>query len=75
MRLSAFSALRRDLEQYKYSLQVAISVANWPKFRPHNSKGSGEKCVRPSKLAAEFSSNICQKGPKKGGKLLLSSFF
>jgi hypothetical protein len=41
-----------------------ISVANWPNFRPHNSKGAGKKYVRPSKLAAEFFKNICQEGPK-----------
>jgi hypothetical protein len=51
------------------------SVANWPNFQPHNSKGAGKKYVGPSKLAAEFLSNICQKGPKKGRKLFLSSFF
>jgi hypothetical protein len=39
-------------------------VANWPNFRLHNSEGAGKKYMRPSKLAAEFLSNICQKGPK-----------
>jgi hypothetical protein len=52
----------------------ATSVANWPNFRPHKSKGAGKKYVRPSKLGAEFLSNICQKGPIKGRKLILSSF-
>ncbi len=51
------------------------SVPNWPNFRPHNSKGAGKKYVRPSKLAADFLSNIFQKGPKKGRKHFLSSFF
>jgi hypothetical protein len=51
------------------------SVANWPNFWPHNSKGAVKKYVRPKKLAAEFLSNIRQKGPKKGRKLFLSSFF
>jgi hypothetical protein len=54
---------------------IQNSVANWPNFRPHNSKGAGKKYVQPNKLAAEFLSNICQKGPKKGRKLFLSSFF
>ncbi len=40
------------------------SVANWPNFRPHNSKGADKNCVRPNKLAAEFLSNVRQKGPK-----------
>jgi hypothetical protein len=51
--------------------KMAISVANWPNFRPHNSKGAVKKYVRPKTLAAEFLSNVRQKGPKKGRKHFL----
>jgi hypothetical protein len=54
--------------------RLRASVANWPNFRLQTSKGAGKKFVRPNKLAAEFLSNIRQKGPKKGQKLFLSSF-
>jgi hypothetical protein len=37
---------------------LRTSVANWPNFRPHNSKGAVKKYVRPKKLAADFLSNI-----------------
>ncbi len=56
-------------------IEASTSVPNWPNFRLQNSKGAGKKYVRPSKLAAEFLLNICQKGPKKGRKLFLSPFF
>jgi hypothetical protein len=48
----------------------SFSVANWPNFRPNNLKGAGKKFMWPNKLAAEFLSNIRQKGQK----LFLSSF-
>jgi hypothetical protein len=44
------------------------SVAKGPKFRPQNSKGALQKYVRPEKLAAEFSSNMPEKG-RKGAEL------
>ncbi len=37
-----------------FSTYVLTSVANWPNFRPHNSKGAVKKYVRPNKLAAQF---------------------
>jgi hypothetical protein len=53
------------------SLLRRLRVANWPNFRPHNSKGAVKKYVRPKTLAAEFLSNVRQKGPKT----FFSSFF
>jgi hypothetical protein len=52
---------------------VAGSVANWPKFRPQNTKQAGKKYPRPGKSAADSAPKIEENWKKSGREKFLET--
>jgi hypothetical protein len=53
-------------------MEVLISVAKGPKFRPQTPKGAAKKSEGPEKLAAEFLPDFHKKS-RKGAELFQNS--